>query len=440
MTAGGLTPNREPSSRDEHGTFKALLVVVGGVVAALHVWKLSPALSTLSEQLNMSLGQAGVLVAVIQVAGMVLGMVVGLFNDSIGLRRGCLWGFGFLAVGSVLGAAAPGPGVLLASRILEGVGFLVVCVASPALIRRLVPPRRLAPIVGLWGCFFPVAAAISQLTGGFLVDSIGWRAWWLGAAVLAVAVGIAMAAAIPSDATVSSRRPADGGPLAASSSASENAPAPARSVGVRAKATLSTGPLWAAALVMGCYTAQWNGVIQFLPTIYAEAGIAAGAAGALSAGAAACNALGNLCAGQALGRGVRPVTLWTIGFVAMAVCAAVAFGIAPLVSPEWRFGLRYGAVIAFSAVGGLIPSTAISQQMALAPAPDTVSTSLGLGQQFNALGQFAGPVTVALLVQTAGGWHATWWVTVSFAVVGLLAGWWLGFSHRLRPTLSSARG
>lgn len=439
MTTSGLTPHRESSSRDEHGTFKALLVVVGGVVAALHVWKLSPALGTLSEQLDMSLGQAGVLVAVIQVAGMALGMIVGLFNDSIGLRRGCLWGFGFLAVGSIMGAAAPGPGLLLASRVLEGVGFLVVCVASPALIRRLVPPRRLAPIVGLWGCFFPVAAAISQLTGGFLVDSIGWRAWWLGAAALAVAVGLAMAAVIPPDAAISPRRPADGGPRAASASSSENVPAAARSVTVRAKATLSTGPLWAAALVMGCYTAQWNGVIQFLPTIYAEAGIAAGAAGALSAGSAACNALGNLSAGQALGRGVKPATLWTIGFVAMAVCAVLAFGIAPLVAPEWRFGLRYGAVIAFSAVGGLIPTTAISQQMALAPAPDTVSTSLGLGQQFNALGQFAGPVAVAFLVQNAGGWHATWWVTVSFAMIGLLASWWLGFARSPRPTLSSHR-
>lgn len=445
MTTSASTLNHESSSRDEHGTFKALLVVAGGVVAALHVWKLSPALGTLSEQLNMSLGQAGVLVAVIQVAGMVLGMIVGLFNDSIGLRRGCLWGFGFLAVGSVLGAMARGPGLLLASRVLEGVGFLVVCVASPALIRRLVPPRRLAPIVGLWGCFFPVAAAISQLTGGFLVDTIGWRAWWLGAAALAVAVGVAMAAVIPPDASTAPRRGNDGGPRAASSSVAatsttDTLPPAARSVGVRAKATLSTGPLWAAALVMGCYTAQWNGVIQFLPTIYAEAGIAAGAAGALSAGAAACNALGNLSARQALGRGVKPVTLWTIGFVTMAVCAVIAFGIAPLIAEEWRFGLRYGAVIGFSAVGGLIPSTAISQQMALAPAPDTVSTSLGLGQQFNALGQFAGPVAVAFLVQNAGGWHATWWVTVSFAVVGLLASWWLGFAHRTGPTLSSGRG
>lgn len=425
--------------KDEHGTFQALLVVVGGVVAALHVWKLSPALGTLSEQLSMTLGQAGVLVAVIQIAGMVLGMVVGLFNDSIGLRRGCLWGFGFLAVGSVVGAAAPRPELLLLSRVLEGVGFLVVCVASPALIRRLVPPRRLAPVVGLWGCFFPVAAAVSQLTGGFLVESIGWRAWWLGAAALAVAVGVTMALVIPPDATVGRSAP-DGPERRAASSTSSTAPSGARPVGVRAAATLRAGPLWAAALIMGCYTAQWNGVFQFLPTIYAEAGIAVATAGALSAGAALCNALGNLSAGQALGRGIKPVTLWTVGFIAMAACAVVAFGIAPLVAPEWRFGLRYGAVIIFSAVGGLIPTTAIAQQMTLAPAPDTVSTSLGLGQQFNALGQFAGPVAVAFLVQTAGGWHATWWVTVSFAAVGLLAAWWLGHRRRSRPALSSHQG
>ena len=115
---------------------------------------------------------------------------------------------GFRLPGGRLGAGCYGarPGLLLASRVLEGVGFLVVCVASPALIRRLVPPRRLAPIVGLWGCFFPVAAAISQLTGGFLVDTIGWRAWWLGAAALAVAVGVAMAAVIPPDSSTAPRR------------------------------------------------------------------------------------------------------------------------------------------------------------------------------------------------------------------------------------------
>lgn len=128
-------PNREPSGRDEHGTFKALLVVIGGVVAALHVWKLSPALSTLSEQLDMSLGQAGVLVAVIQVAGMVLGMVVGLFNDSIGLRRGCLWGFGFLAVGSIMGSRCSG--VQCARKSVCGPGARSWSQARHAVDRRL---------------------------------------------------------------------------------------------------------------------------------------------------------------------------------------------------------------------------------------------------------------------------------------------------------------
>ncbi|MFF0904378.1 UNVERIFIED_CONTAM: hypothetical protein RF653_11945 [Kocuria sp. CPCC 205316] len=75
------------------GTGPALLVVVAGVVGALHVWKLSPALPVLSAELGLSLVQGGFLLSTVQVAGMLLGVVVGLFGDRIGLRRGWCWGW-----------------------------------------------------------------------------------------------------------------------------------------------------------------------------------------------------------------------------------------------------------------------------------------------------------------------------------------------------------
>ena len=51
---------------------------MAGVSAALHVGKLPPAVPVLQQQLGVSLLQAGFLLSTVQVAGMLLGLVVGL--------------------------------------------------------------------------------------------------------------------------------------------------------------------------------------------------------------------------------------------------------------------------------------------------------------------------------------------------------------------------
>jgi MFS transporter, CP family, cyanate transporter len=51
----------------------ALVVVLGGVSAALHVGKLAPALPVLSQSLHLTLVQGGFLLSLVQLAGMTLG-------------------------------------------------------------------------------------------------------------------------------------------------------------------------------------------------------------------------------------------------------------------------------------------------------------------------------------------------------------------------------
>ena len=69
------------------GPAPALLVVMGGIAAALHVGKLPPALPALHDALNVSLVQGGFLLSLVQLAGMGLGLTVGLAADSLGLKR-----------------------------------------------------------------------------------------------------------------------------------------------------------------------------------------------------------------------------------------------------------------------------------------------------------------------------------------------------------------
>jgi len=168
------------------------------------------------------------------------------------------------------------------------------------------------------------------------------------------------------------------------------------------------------ALAFATYSGQWLAVVGFLPSIYAQAGLAGSWTGPLTALAAAVNIIGNVAAGRLLGRGLPPLALMAAGFFAMAGGALLAFS--GLMPPA----LQYVAILGFSMLGGLVPATLFSLAVRLAPSADTVSTTVGWMQQWSALGQFAGPPLVAWVAATAGGWQWTGWVSASSSALGLL--------------------
>src|SRR5690606_28919623 len=89
--------------------------------------------------------------------------------------------------------------------------------------------------------------------------------------------------------------------------------------------TLSAPGPWVVALSFCVYAGQWTSVIGFLPSVYAEAGIAGGTAGVLTAFAAVVNMVGGAGSGRLIAMGFRPQTLMTTGFAVMGVAAIVAF-------------------------------------------------------------------------------------------------------------------
>ena len=94
--------------------FAAWTVVLAGVVAALQVGKLPPALPALQADLGLSLVQAGFLLSMVQLAGMLTAIVVGLLADRVGLKRSMVSGLWVLAVASAWGSWATSASTLLA--------------------------------------------------------------------------------------------------------------------------------------------------------------------------------------------------------------------------------------------------------------------------------------------------------------------------------------
>jgi hypothetical protein len=120
------------------------------------------------------------------------------------------------------------------------------------------------------------------------------------------------------------------------------------------------------------------------------------------------------------------VQLLLIGFTTMGLTAFMALGLPEALTATGR----YAAVLAFSAVGGLIPGTLFALAVRVAPHDKAVPAVVGWTLQCSALGQFIGPPAAAWWTSHHGGWSQTWVTTASAAAAGLLLALALGRALR----------
>ena len=384
----------------------AWLVVLSGVVIAMHVGKMPPAIPVLQQALGVTLVQAGFLLSAVQLAGMCLGVLAGMSADRLGLRRSLLTGQAILATASLCGMVVSSPSGLLLLRALEGLGFLLAALPAPSLIRQLVRPSQLPLYLGLWSTYMGTGIALALLAGPLAMQALGWQGWWGLLGLLSAAMALCIVWVIPSDQTRASTTAASAPPPAADPPAAWWAPL--------ALTLRHRGP-WQVALLFALYSSQWLAVIGFLPAIYAQAGLGASQAGALTALASWINVVGNIAAGRLLQQGWCARYLLWIGYSSMGLGTVLVFGAWTQELPM----LRYLAMLGFSAVGGLIPGVLFSLAVRVAPSERTVSSTVGWMQQCSSAGQFFGPPLIAWVAGSVGGWHWTWALTGAATCIGL---------------------
>src|SRR5207253_2617500 len=131
--------------------------------------------------------------------GMLAGMAAGMLGDRYGRRRLALGGLALLAGGGAMGALAQGFAPLLASRFIEGVGFILFAVPAPALMSAMsADARERAKALGLWSAYMPTGGTLALLAAPLFIAAASWRALWLALAAAAALAAIAVARAVPS--------------------------------------------------------------------------------------------------------------------------------------------------------------------------------------------------------------------------------------------------
>ena len=103
----------------------------------------------------------------------------GSLGDRLGRRLIFNVGVAWFTTASVLCAVAPSVEVLVLARVLQGVGGALLTPGSLAIIEATFHPEDRARAIGAWSGLGGVAAAIGPLVGGYLVQSVSWRAIFL---------------------------------------------------------------------------------------------------------------------------------------------------------------------------------------------------------------------------------------------------------------------
>lgn len=379
MIAAGAGPLRGP-----------WVLVGAGIVVALNVGKLPPALSALQHEFGLSLVQVSWMLSLFLLGSALFGIVGGSLADRFDPRRMMIGGLALTALTGAIGAAAPNAAVLFASRALESVAFLLTVLPAPALLRQIVPAASLRGWLGAWAAYMPTGMGAGLFFAPSLMATAGWRGVWIFCAA-AAALWALLIAMVPATPVVRAARPVP--------------------VGAQALETMRSRGPWLLAACFAFYAGQFTGIFGFLPSVYREYGISVQLGASLTAVAVLANGAGGLAAGLLLQRGVDRATLIAVVGVVMAVCAWLAFG------STLGFGWRYAAILALSTVGGLIPGTLFATAPFYAPTVATVSTTVGLMQQGSGLGQIVLPPVIAALAQYTGGWGSTWIATGFAALV-----------------------
>ncbi len=173
-------------------------LMLGVFLSPLNVNFTSVALPSLRDDFAVGIERATWVPTAYFIPTVVLMPLQAALGERWGLRRSYVLGLSLLGAGAFLSVLAPSFMWLLASRVVQGVGWSGLYPIALMLIRTHFETYRQAEMMGLWESAVGVATIVAPLIAGTLVEFLGWPAVYLVLGVVA-SLGAALAAfALPS--------------------------------------------------------------------------------------------------------------------------------------------------------------------------------------------------------------------------------------------------
>ncbi|MFC7493125.1 MULTISPECIES: DHA2 family efflux MFS transporter permease subunit [unclassified Nocardioides] len=102
-------------------------------------------------------------------------LITGRLGDRYGPKNLYLVGLTVFTLASLWCGLTSSIEMLIAARVLQGIGASMITPQTMAIITRIFPPDRRGAAMALWGATAGVATLVGPILGGLLVDGLGWE-------------------------------------------------------------------------------------------------------------------------------------------------------------------------------------------------------------------------------------------------------------------------
>jgi EmrB/QacA subfamily drug resistance transporter len=102
-------------------------------------------------------------------------LVAGRLGDRFGPKNLYLVGLAIFTAASLWCGLSGSIGMLIAARVVQGIGAALLTPQTLSMITRIFPPTRRGMAMSLWGATAGVATLTGPLIGGALIDGLGWQ-------------------------------------------------------------------------------------------------------------------------------------------------------------------------------------------------------------------------------------------------------------------------
>ena len=183
-----------PGAGRPHHTVTFALLAVAAVAYALLQSLVAPALLTIQRDLHTTTANAAWILTAYLLSASVMTPIAGRLGDMFGKKRTLVVVMAALCAGTVVAALATTIEVMIAGRVIQGVGGAVFPLAF-AIIRDEFPRERVAHGIALISAIMGIGGGLGIVLAGPITESFSyhWLFWFPLIGIVAATVGIAVA-------------------------------------------------------------------------------------------------------------------------------------------------------------------------------------------------------------------------------------------------------
>jgi EmrB/QacA subfamily drug resistance transporter len=137
------------------------------------------ALPAIQKEFSVNAIQLGWIATSLLLAMAVIMVPIGKIADIYGRKKVFVWGMVLNTLASLFACFVGSVEMLIASRVIQGLGMSMSSVSSLAILTSVFPPQKRGKAMGIYVSAVYIGLSIGPFGGGILTQQIGWRSLFL---------------------------------------------------------------------------------------------------------------------------------------------------------------------------------------------------------------------------------------------------------------------